>query len=140
MYLNYSETRVMTKYDIITHLYCVFFLVNRSPIVPNVPVGGPTSVGFVTVRRGGPGRSVIVTREEPRRRPVVQRQGRVIYYYVRYKKNENRLGLQLKYRHLLCIILQFIRFTVLHIYRIVFGVRFIIFYFQTCKLSSFVWL
>ena len=78
----------MTKYDIITHLYCVFFLVNRSPTVPNVLVGEPTSVGCVTVRRDGPGRSVIVTRGGPRRRHVVQWQGRVINYYVRYKKKK----------------------------------------------------
>ena len=50
---------------------------HRSPTVPNVPVGGPTSVGCVTARRGGPGRSVNVTREGPRRRPVAQWQGRV---------------------------------------------------------------
>ena len=68
----------MTKYDIMTYFYYEFFFVNRSRIVPNVQVGGPTSVGFVTVRRDGQGRSVIVTREGPRRRPVAQRQGRVI--------------------------------------------------------------
>ena len=75
--MNKSKYKVMTKYDIINYFYYVFFLVNRSPTVPNVQVGGSASVGCVTVRRGGPGRSVIVTREGPRRRPVAQWQGRV---------------------------------------------------------------
>ena len=78
MNINKSKFQVMTKYEIMTYFYYVFFLVNRSRIVPNVQVGGPTSVGCVTVRRGGQGRSVIVTRGGLRRRPVVQRQGRVI--------------------------------------------------------------
>ena len=76
--LNKSKYKVLTKYEIINYFYYVFFLVNRSRIVPNVQVGGLTSVGFVTVRRDGQGRSVIVTREGLRRRPVAQRQGRVI--------------------------------------------------------------
>ena len=85
------------------------FILHRSPTVPNVQVGGSASVGCVTVRRGGPGRSVIVTREGPRRRPVAQWQGRVtviiflyacIHVFIQFK---NAFYFQkAKYNYIIC--------------------------------------